>query len=258
MSLASRFLRLGIMNELQYRVNFFVQLVQSVLTLGTSLVVLAIVFDRTETLGGWTKPELLAVMGVFTLVTGVIRAFIQPNMTRLIGEIRDGKLDHLLTKPADAQTLVSVRQVEIWQIIDVFLGAVLIVIAALRLERPVSVGSVLIFLVMLVIGLVILYCFWLLLATCAFWLVRMHEVEELFGGLLRAGQYPVGIYPGWIRAGLTFLVPLAFAISVPAEALTGRLTGGTVVVAAAMTVGLVGLSRWFFHRGLRRYGSASS
>jgi ABC-2 type transport system permease protein len=258
MSLASRFLRLGIMNELQYRVNFFVQLVQSLLTLATSLVVLAIVFDRTDTLGGWTKPELLAVMGIFTLVTGVIRAFIQPNMTRLIGEIRDGKLDHLLTKPADAQTLVSVRQVEIWQVIDVALGAALIIVAAVRLDRPVSLGSTFGFVAMLLIGLVIIYCFWLMLATCAFWLVRMHEVEELFGGLLRAGQYPVGIYPGWMRAGLTFLVPLAFAVSVPAEALTGRMTTGTAVVAGVMAVGLVGLSRWFFRRGLRRYGSASS
>lgn len=258
MSLASRFLRLGIMNEMQYRVNFFVQLIQSLLTLATSLVVLAIVFDRTDTLGGWTKPELLAVMGIFTLVDGVIRAFIQPNMARLIGEIRDGKLDHLLTKPADAQTLVSVRQVEIWQVIDVVLGAVLIVIAARRFDRPVTQWSTLSFVVMLLVGLIVIYCFWLMLATCAFWLVRMHEVEELFGGLLRAGQYPVGIYPGWMRAGLTFIVPLAFAVSVPAEALTGRVTRGTMVVAGAMAVGLAAFSRWFFHRGLRRYGSASS
>ena len=243
---------------MQYRVNFFVQLIQSLLTLATSLVVLAIVFDRTDTLGGWTKPELLAVMGIFTLVDGVIRAFIQPNMTRLIGEIRDGKLDHLLTKPADAQTLVSVRQVEIWQVIDVVLGAVLIVIAARRFDRPVTQWSTLSFVVMLLVGLIVIYCFWLMLATCAFWLVRMHEVEELFGGLLRAGQYPVGIYPAWMRAGLTFIVPLAFAVSVPAEALTGRVTRGTMVVAGAMAVGLAAFSRWFFHRGLRRYGSASS
>ena len=243
---------------MQYRVNFFVQLIQSLLTLATSLVVLAIVFDRTDTLGGWTKPELLAVMGIFTLVDGVIRAFIQPNMTRLIGEIRDGKLDHLLTKPADAQTLVSVRQVEIWQVIDVVLGAVLIVIAARRFDRPVTQWSTLSFVVMLLVGLIVIYCFWLMLATCAFWLVRMHEVEELFGGLLRAGQYPVGIYPAWMRAGLTFIVPLAFAVSVPAEALTGRVTRGTMVVAGAMAVGLAASSRWFFHRGLRRYGSASS
>ena len=60
-------------------------------------------------------------------------------------------------------------------------------------------------------GLVSIYCFWLMLASASFWLVRINEVQELFDGLFRAGQYPVGIYPGWLRYGLTFIVPLAFA-----------------------------------------------
>lgn len=86
----------------------------------------------------------------------------------------------------------------------------------------------------------------------------MHEVEELFGGLLRAGQYPVGIYPGWMRLGLTFLVPLAFAVTVPAVALTDRLDRGTVVMAFGLAAALATGSRAYFRRGLRRYSSASS
>lgn len=49
-----------------------------------------------------------------------------------------------------------------------------------------------------------------------------------------AGCYPIGIYPGWLRGGLTFLAPLAFAVTVPAEALTGRLTLQTLLVAALL------------------------
>jgi ABC-2 type transport system permease protein len=41
--------------------------------------------------------------------------------------------------------------------------------------------------------------------------------------LYRAGKYPIAMYPGWLRIGLTFLVPLAFAVTVPAEAITSRL-----------------------------------
>jgi len=41
--------RLGVLNELQYRVNFFLQIFQSVLQLGTALVGLGIVFTHTET-----------------------------------------------------------------------------------------------------------------------------------------------------------------------------------------------------------------
>ena len=83
-------------------------------------------------------------------------------------------------------------------------------------------------------------------------------MQELFHGLFRSGQYPVGIYPAWMRFGLTFLVPIGFAITVPAEAATGRLDARTAVVAlvAAVVLGLV--SRWVWIRGLRRCGGASA
>ena len=251
------FLRASVMNEVQYRVNFLVQLVQSVLRLGTGLVVLAVVFRRTKTLGGWTRDELLAVMGVYTMVGGIVWALIQPNMARLIAEIRDGKLDHVLTKPADAQLLISVRSVDLWRLVDVVIGLAVVVVALVRL-RDLSIGQLAAFTATLALGSVIIYCFWLMLATSAFWLVRMNEVEELFGGLMQAGQYPVGIYPGWLKYSLTFLVPLAFAVTVPAEALTSRLGAGTVAGAVALALGMVIVSRWYFRLGLKRYSGASS
>ena len=55
--------------------------------------ILAVVFSKTDELGGWSRPQLLAVMGVFTLVGGVIRTFIQPNMQRVVNDVREGKLD---------------------------------------------------------------------------------------------------------------------------------------------------------------------
>jgi ABC-2 type transport system permease protein len=256
--LAALHLRIGAMNELQYRVNFFVQLVQSLLSVGTGLVVLALVFGRTEELGGWSRPQLLVVMGIFTMVGGFIRSVIQPNMQRLTNDVRLGTLDYALTKPADAQVLVSVRDIRIWEFIDVVLGAIIVIVAATRLPGTLGVGDVAAFIAVLFLGLVIVYCFWLLLATASFWLTRLDEVQELFDGLFRAGQYPVGIYPPWLRFGLTFLVPLAFAITVPAEALTGRLDAAAVVLMVALTGALVVASRWVWRRGLRRYAGASA
>ena len=46
------------------------------------------------------------------------------------------------------------------------------------------------------------------------------------------------IYPDWLRVGLTFLVPIAFAVTVPAEAFTERLEPGTLALAALFAVGL--------------------
>ncbi|MGZ4762507.1 MAG: ABC transporter permease [Ilumatobacteraceae bacterium] len=256
--LATTFFRVGVMNEMQYRVNFFLQLLQSLLTVGTGLIVLAVVFSKTNELGGWSRPQLLAVMGVFTLVGGVIRTFIQPNMERVVNDVREGKLDFALTKPADAQLLVSIRDVRFWQLTDVLVGLVVLTVALVQLRSTMQWHHVAAFIALLLSGLVSIYCFWLMLASASFWLVRINEVQELFDGLFRAGQYPVGIYPGWLRYGLTFIIPLAFAITVPSEAVTGRLAWPSVAVMIGFTTVLLFVSRWFWRRGLRRYGGASA
>ena len=36
---------------------------------------------------------------------------------------------------------------------------------------------------------------------------------------LETGRFPVDIYPGWLRGGLTYIIPVVFIITVPAQAL---------------------------------------
>jgi ABC-2 type transport system permease protein len=246
------------MNEVQYRVNFFIQLFQSLLALGTGLAVLALVFSHTTELNGWSRPELLAVMGVFTIMGGLIRSAIQPNMMRLMEDIRQGTLDYALTKPEDAQVLVSVRDFRIWQSVDIAMGLIILVVALVQLRGGLGLWGVLGFLVALMMGGFMIYCFWLLLTTAAFWVVRMDQTIELFEGVYQAGRWPVGVYPRWLRIGLTFLVPIAFAVTAPAEGLTSRLSGRTLVLEAVFALVLFALTRLFWKRGLRRYSGASA
>jgi ABC-2 type transport system permease protein len=257
-ALARTFLRVAALNELQYRINFFMELAQSLLALGTGLAVLALVFSHTRELAGWSQPQLLAVMGVHILVGGVVRTVIQPNMLRLIQDIRDGMLDYLLTKPRDGQLLVSVRQLNVWQAVDCVVGAVVLGVAVARLHGQVGVGQVLGFAAALPLGLLAIYCFWLCLATGAFWVVRLEFIVELFEGIFQAGRWPVGIYPFGLRLLFTFVVPLAVAITIPAQAIAGLATGRTLLTAAAFTAVLLAVTRWFWRRGLRRYSGASA
>jgi len=256
--LAFSYLKIGVLNEFQYRANLYIQILQTFIALATGLIGLNLVFSQTNELGGWSKPELLAVMGVFIIMGGVIRAAIQPNMERLMEEIREGKLDFALTKPADSQLLVSVREFRLWQTVDVLTGGVVLGIALAQLNWLIDVWSALGFVSALFMGAVMIYCFWLMITSTAFWFVRVHEIANLFEGLYAAGRWPVDIYPNWLRLGLTFLVPVAFAVTVPAEALTGRLTIQTWLGAFALTVFLFIVARTIWKIGLRSYSGASA
>jgi ABC-2 type transport system permease protein len=252
------FLRVGALNELQYRVNFLLQLFQSVVALATAVAVIALVFLYTPALGGWTPPELLIVVGVHTLLGGVIRALIQPAMQQLMEDIRQGTLDFVLTKPADAQLLVSVRRIEIWRLVDVVVGAGVVVVGAVQAGHDVGPVTVLVFLAVLALGAVLIYCLWLAITVGAFWFVRMEGLVELFNGLYQAGRWPVTIYPAWLRVGFTVLVPLAFAVTLPAEVLTGRVGAGWLALAAAFTVAVAAATRWLWRVGVRNYAGASA
>lgn len=251
-------LRIGVMNELQYRANFVVQLLQSLVAVGTGLVVLSLIFDRTDQLDGWTRPELLVVMGVFTFVGGVIGFWIEPNMGRVMMDVRQGTFDHVLTKPVDAQLLSSVREFRLWRLTDALVGAVVLVWGLADLDRSTSVLDVLGFVLTIAAGSVLVYCLWLALTSGAFWFVRMEQVQELFSGLYRAGAYPVTIYPTWLKLSLTYLVPIGFAVTAPAESLTGRLTWERAAITAGFLVVAFVATRLVWKAGTTRYSGASS
>lgn len=252
------FFRVSIMGELAYRINFWVQLFQSLLELATSLAGLAVIFSYTTTLGGWQPDEVLALVGVYFLVGGMIGLVIQPSMTQFIESVRDGTLDFTLTKPEDAQLLISVQRVEIWELIDIVLGFAVLGTALLRLGEKVGAWQAATFVGMLVAGGVILYSFWIILATLSFWFVRVENILEIFRSMYEAGRWPISLYPGWLRFALTFIVPVAFATTVPAQALTGRLSGETLAAAVALAIALFAVSRVFWSVGLRQYSGASA
>lgn len=256
--LALNYLRVGIQNEMQYRANFFVQLGQSLISLATGLIGLWLVFSQTNELNGWTESELLVVMGIFVLMGGVINAIIQPNMTRLLEEIQLGTLDYALTKPADAQGLISVREFRLWSLTDVLVGILVLSYGILHYQGYVGIGQSLAFMLALLMGSILIYCFWLIITSTAFWIVRVDEIVNLFQGVYAAGRWPVSIYPRWLQVGLTFIVPVAFAVTIPAEALTSRLTPLILAGTLALTIFFSVLARLIWRFGLKNYSGASA
>jgi len=252
------FFRISVLNETAYRVNFFVQLFQSLLELGTALAGLGVIFSYTSSLGGWSPDEMLALVGVYFLIGGLISLVIQPGMSALIDAVRTGTLDFTLTKPEDAQLLVSIQRLAFFSLIDLLLGLGVLVTALVRLGEKIGAWQAAAFLGVLLAGGVIVYSFWLFLASLSFWFVRVENLLEIFRSMYEAGRWPVSLYPGWLRFGLTFIVPVAFATTIPAEALSGRLSTQTLLEALGLAAVMFALARLFWKLGLRRYSGASA
>jgi ABC-2 type transport system permease protein len=201
---------------------------------------------------------MVTLLGVFRMMNGIIGMLIAPNMRLIMDDVREGKLDFVLLKPINAQFFASFRRIIVWRIADITLGAILIVIASLRLAASLTLLKLGLFLVMLAAGAVIIYSFWLVLATMAFWLTRVNNMEMVFWNVFEAGRYPVEIYRPAIRLGLTYVVPLAFITTFPAAALVGRTHAGGLLLAVLFAAGSLAVASAYWRYGLRHYSGASA
>lgn len=243
--------------QLEYRANFVVSVVGAVLTSGGALFGLLVLSTDGEVVGGWSFREATVVVGLFTLVRGFIGAVLYPNLNKIAEMIRLGTMDFTLLKPIDAQFMVSTRNVNVFQVTEMLIGLGVAIWGAMGVPG-VTRGGVLLGAALVLVALAIVYAIWFMLTTTAFWFVKVENITELFNGLFRAGQFPVSAFPGWVRVLFTFVVPIAFITTVPAEAIVGRLNLASVLAAIGLAGVLLLLSRWFWSVAVRSYTSASS
>lgn len=252
------FLKTSIQNDAEYRAEFFTQLFVTFLRIATQLGALWVIFSHTTSLGGWSRPQVLALLGVYNFMLGLIFTVIAPNMRQVLEDVRQGTLDFALLKPINSQFLVSARQVVVWRVTDMGFGIAMTIYASLEMAQTISLREAVLFPLMLLSGGVIVYSFWLILATTAFWFTRIENIEMIFWNVFEAGRYPIDVYPLLVRQTLTFLIPLAFITSYPAKALGGTLALPTLLVSVSLAAAMALVSAWFWRLGLSRYSSASS
>jgi ABC-2 type transport system permease protein len=137
-------------------------------------------------------------------------------------------------------------------------GLALTLYSVSRLAADVGLAESAAFALTLAAGAAIVYSFWLCLVTLTFWFVKLENIEQIIWQAFKSGRYPIQIYPAWLRLTLTYAIPVAFIITVPAEALTGRLAPGFLAVSAVVAVASVFLSSAFWRFGLRSYTGASA
>lgn len=242
--------------ELEYRLNFAIAALSSVGNLAGSLFSLFLFYRTGYQFSGWTWQEALLVVGMFTLLQGVANTFLSPNLNRIVQQVQEGTLDFVLLKPVGSQFWLSTRMVSPWGIPDLILGVG--IFGYVGWQLGLSPLNYLLSLVPITFGMVILYSLWFMLGATSIWFVKIYNVTEVLRGFLEAGRYPIVAYPGIFRFFFTFIVPVVFLTTIPAETMLGRSPWGWIVGAGFLALLLLLLSNLVWRFALRFYTSASS
>ncbi len=250
--------RTSIQTDMEYRVDFFTRLVASLLGLLTTIGGLSIAYGYTSTLKDWTYPQVLVLVAVYYLMDGLTEMFIAPNMRNVMSQVREGTLDFVLIKPVNAQFLTSFRTVVIWRAANIVVGILLTLYSVGRLGNHVGLVQALSFAVTMAGGCAVVYSLWLVLVTLTFWFVRVDNIEQIVWQAFEAARYPIEIYPAWLRGGLTYIVPVAFIITIPAQALSGRAHQLPLIVSVVIGGFSLAAATLFWRVGLKNYTGASA
>ena len=255
-----RFIQASFQEEAAFRANFLINLFTSLLNLATGILGIVILFGQIEAIQGWDLASTLALLGVYLTVSALRGLFVGPGLESLAGmdgEIWTGAFDFTLLRPVDTQFLVSLRKWRLFALIDLLLGLGVLVAAVIQLGLTLSLWQILAFVLTLLAGVLILYAILLIFAALIFWSPGV-LFTWVFDGLFQMARYPLGLYPGWLRLVLTWIVPVGVITTIPAQALTGSLSISSLLTSLGLAALLVTAASGMFRIGLKRYASASS
>jgi len=240
---------------LAQRLGLVIFLTGKLLRFGFFMFFLIFLVKGTNTLAGYNLNQTMFFFLTFNLVD-VLAQFFFREVYRFRPQVVSGSFDLILTKPVNAlfRSLMGGADVIDFITIPPLIFAVYWVGKALD---PSSIEVVL-YILLLANGLIIVTAFHI--AVIAFGIVTL-EIDHtimIYRDLVALGRFPVDIYREPLRGVLTYFIPVAIMVSLPAKALIGVAT--PLGVAASFVIGVVAfvVALKFWNFALKYYTSASS
>jgi ABC-2 type transport system permease protein len=218
---------------------------------------LFVLFGQVEQIRGWDLPAALALLGIYLTLGGLRSLVFGPSLDSLAGmdgDVWTGRLDYTLLRPVSTQYLASVRRWQPLALLDLLPGVALIAVAFWQLRLELAAVDAVAFVAALGVALLILYALLLGATALIFWAPGV-LFTWIFDSIFQMARYPLGLYPGWVRLLLTWIVPIGLITALPAEALTGRLDGWLLSAAVVLALVLTLAASLLFRRALTRYES---
>lgn len=252
--------RNSLIREMNFKLNFLLWMLVEVLWFMGQIVFIEVVFSYVGAIGGWSKWEVVLLIGTHQLIGQIFQAFFYMNLANLPELVRTGKMDFMLLLPMDTQFLVSMKQFGMDNVVNAFVGAGFVIFSLWKLAILPSVAQVLMYAAAACCGILIHYCVMLVFSTASFWMVRSQGLIYGYYSLFNIGRYPDTIYRGLFKLVFSWLIPIIIVANIPARLLIHAADNPwpTMLQLIAATLFMLGITRLMWRAALRRYSSASS
>jgi len=252
--------RNSLIREMNFKLNFLLWMVVEVLWFMGQIVFIEVVFSYVGAIGGWTKWEVVVLIGTHQLIGQLFQAFFYVNLANLPELVRTGKMDFMLLLPVDTQFVVSLKQFGMDNVVNACVGAAFVAFALWKMAVLPTVAQLLLYGVAVCCGVLIHYSIMLVFAASSFWMVRSQGLIYGYYSLFNIGRYPDTIYRGAFKLVFSWLIPVIIVANIPSRLLIHAAENPWPIMLQliAATLLMVGATRLLWNSALGHYSSASS
>lgn len=211
--------------------------------------------NGTKQLAGYSLNQVLFFLLTFNLID-IVSQFLFREVYRFRPQVVSGSFDLVLTKPLSSLFRSLMSGADVIDFITIPPLVVIILIIGQSLSP--NFFEVLLYILLVFNGLLIATAFHIAVLAMSIITLEIDYTIMIYRDLVALGRFPVDIYKEPLKGILTFIVPVALMITIPAKVLMGRESPPFIFLALALGFGLFFASLKFWKHALRYYTSASN
>jgi ABC-2 type transport system permease protein len=251
--------RYSVVRTLMFRFDFLLWSAVELAWMAVNVLLIEVIYGHTDSIAGWNKYEMLLLVGTAMLLQRLLMGFFWTNLFEIGRNVRSGQFDFYLTQPGQPLFMVSTRKLDPDGLANSLVALGLVFYAARHLGLEITFGGATLYAALIAIGLVVHYSLLLLMASLTFWIIKTEGIEGSYFTLAEFGRLPRAAFKSvFTNVVFVYALPTVVVANVPASALLGRLQWTHVAWLFGLAVLWFAFAVSLFHRGLRRYTSASS
>src|SRR4051812_926189 len=251
--------RYSIIRTMMFRGDFLVWSLLEFFWMSVNLLLISVIYRHTSSIAGWSKYEMMLLVGTSMLIQRFLMGFFWSSIFEMGRNVRTGNFDFFLAQPGNVMFMATTRKLDPDGLINSVIASAVVIYAVNKLGLHPSVLDITLYALMVLSGLIIHYSILVLSISLVFWLTSAQGVEGTYFTLTEFSRLPRQAFKGIVTQVLfVWMLPVVVVSNAPANTLLHGFQAKWAVWLFAAAVGWFTIAVVVFHRGLRRYASASS
>lgn len=250
--------RYAITRTLMFRGDFFVWALVELFWMTVNILMVSVIYEHTDTVAGWTKYQMMLLVGTSMLIQRFLMGFFWSSIFEMGRNIRSGNFDFFLAQPGNVMFTATTRKLDPDSLVNSLVALSVVAYSAHQLHLTPSLLDLGLYGLLVVCGVVIHYSVLVLCISAAFWITSAQGIEGSYFTLSEFSRLPRQAFHGLANLVFVWALPMVVVSNVPAHTLLHGFDLGLTAWVVGMAVAWFSLAVFVFHRGLKRYSSASS